>query len=284
MPVDLHLHSSYSDGSDSPEQIVRAAVDAGLSAIALTDHDNLNGIAEAREAAAAVGIDLIPGTELSVEWDGAAMHLLVYFLEPGTGPLQDRLEFVQSGRTDRNREMVDRLQTLGIDIAMSEVEAEAGGTGVGRPHFAAVLVAKGYVDTISEAFDRLLATGRPGYVPRVRLGCHEAIELALASGAVPAVAHPHTLGVGRDEFAAAFAGLADAGLAGLEAHYHEYAPELRTHLAALADDLGLIATGGSDYHGSYKPGLSVGVGQGDLVVPDSVVEALYERRNAIRAT
>lgn len=283
MAVDLHLHSTFSDGTDEPEEIVAAASAAGLSAVALTDHDNLNGIARARAAAAGAGIELISGTELSVEWNGGPMHLLVYFLEPGPGPLQDRLGSIQESRANRNERIVGRLNELGIDITFAEVVAEAGGTGIGRPHFAAVLVRRGHATDINDAFDRYLASGRPAYLPRARLEAAEAIELATASGAVTSIAHPHTLGVAAADYAHAFSELAAAGLGGIEAYYGEYEPKLREHLAALCEQLELVATGGSDYHGSYKPELRVGVGRGDLVVPDRAVEDLRAVRDRIRS-
>lgn len=278
MAVDLHLHSVFSDGTDTPEDIVAAAAAAGLAAIALTDHDNLDGIARARAAADVAGIHFISGVELSVGWEGAAMHLLVYFLEPGGGPLQDRLEKVQEGRATRNQRMVARLQELGMDITFDEISAEAGGMGIGRPHFAAVMVRKGYAGDIPDAFDRFLAHGRPGYLPRERLEAVEAIRLARESGAVTSIAHPHTLGVGAADFRHAFEELAARGLGGLEAYYSEYQPPLRRHLAEICNDLGIAATGGSDYHGGYKPVLRVGVGRGDLAVPDETVDALLAQR------
>lgn len=274
MTVDLHLHSTFSDGTEEPEAIVESAADAGLKAIALTDHDNLNGIARARQAADTLGVELISGTELSVGWGDAAMHLLVYFLEPENGPLQDKLAEVQHGRATRNDRIVGRLQELGMDITFAEISEEAGGTGIGRPHFAAVMVRKGYAADIGDAFDRYLATGRPAYMPRQRLAAVEAIELARASNAVPVIAHPHTLGVGADDYQTAFQGLAEAGLGGIEAYYAEYDPALRGHIAGLCSQLGIAATGGSDYHGTYKPSLSIGTGKGDLSVPYSCVEAL----------
>lgn len=280
MPVDLHLHSIYSDGTDSPAEIVDLAVAAGLRTIALTDHDNLDGIAAIREAAEGHELDVIAGTELSVDWGSDAMHMLVYFLEPVEGPLQGRLAGIQQSRSDRNRRVADVLADLGMDVPYDEVVAEAKGKGVGRPHFAAIMVRKKYVASFAEAFDRYLGKGRPAYQDRVRLGAVETIQLARASGAVPAIAHPHTLGVGAEDYREAFGQLTDAGLGGIEAHYAEYAPELREHLASLCADLGIAATGGSDYHGSYKEGLHVGVGFGDLVVPDKAVEDLLLQQNA----
>ncbi|NNF62945.1 MAG: PHP domain-containing protein [Acidimicrobiia bacterium] len=276
MGVDLHLHSTASDGTETPTAVVELAAAAGLSAIALTDHDNLDGIAEARIAANRVGVDLISGAELSVGWTTGAMHLLVYFLEPGPGPLQDRLVELQQSRANRNQEMVGALNELGIDITYDEILAEAGGTGVGRPHFAGVLIKKGVVPDVETAFDRYLAAGRPAYRGRKRLDAAEAIELARESGAATSIAHPHTIGAGAPDYEAAFAELAAVGLTGVECWYPEYEPTLRNHLAEIAESHGLVATGGSDFHGSYKPSIQVGVGKGDLVVPESTLSELRD--------
>jgi 3',5'-nucleoside bisphosphate phosphatase len=274
MSVDLHLHSFISDGSESPKRIVELAVAAGMSAIALTDHDILDGIPEARRSADTHGLLFIPGTELSVDWNGAAMHMLVYFLEPHSGPLQDRLVAVREGRATRNLRIITALQSHGIDITFDEVAAVAGDGSMGRPHFARVLIDKGVVTSMPEAFDNWLATGRPGYVSRERLEAFEAVELARQSGAVPVIAHPHTLGLGADEYADAFVDLADAGLGGIEAYYTEYSQDLREHLAGICNRLGIAATGGSDFHGTYKPDIRVGIGLGDLSVPEKAIQQL----------
>jgi predicted metal-dependent phosphoesterase TrpH len=272
VPVDLHTHSNASDGTDDPAELVRAAAAAGLTAVALTDHDNLAGIAEASWAATDAGIELVPGTELSVDWPDGTMHMLVYFLEPGTGPLQDRLKTLQDGREDRNRRVVIALNDLGIEITYEEVATEAGGKGIGRPHVAAVLVRKGVVPDIQAAFDEYLSAGRPAYQERLRLDHAEAARLAVESGAVPVVAHPHTIGVSADDYEQAFGRLAEAGVLGVECYYPEYEPDLRDHLASLTRSVGLVPTGGSDYHGAYKPDIDIGSGRGDLEVADEVLE------------
>jgi hypothetical protein len=278
MAVDLHLHSVFSDGSDTPEQIAAQAAAVGLTAIALTDHDILDGIPRAAAAAAAHNIEFIGGTELSVMWRDQSMHMLVYFLEPDPGPLQDRLGALRESRAGRNDQIAARLRQLGIDITMDEVHREAGTGVVGRPHFAGVLINKGYVASVPEAFDRYLAAGRPAYVPRLRLSAEEAIALSRASSAVPVIAHPHTLNLRADEFATGFRELADLGLGGIEAYYGEYTVEMRTRIAGICAGLGIVATGGSDYHGKYKPHLQVGTGKGDLHVPDSVFDHLIAAR------
>lgn len=279
MIIDLHTHSTASDGSESPGTVVELAKAAGLSALALTDHDTLEGIAEAREAAERVGIDIVPGVELSLRYDTGGMHLLVLWLEPAQGPLQDRLLGLQAGRGVRNERIVDQLRTAGFDISIEEVLAESGGGSVGRPHIAAVMMAKGYVPDIRTAFDDWLGAGRPGYVGRERLEPEEAISLARESGAVPVLAHPHTLGMTTaSAMADLLTWLKRAGLIGLEALYSSYRRHEREGYADLARRFGLVPSGGSDFHGRYKPELEIGSGYGDLVVDNSVLEEL--RRHA----
>ena len=244
----------------------------------MTDHDILDGIPRAAIAAAARGLRFIGGTELSVLWKQQSMHLLVYFLEPGRGPLQDRLAELRAARAGRNEQIAARLQSLGLDITMDEVRREAGTGVAGRPHFAGVMIEKGYVDTVAEAFERYLAAGRPGYVPRMRLTANEAITVSRECGAVPVVAHPHTLNLSSEEFATGLRELVSIGLGGIEAYYGEYLPEMRSRIAEICDDLGVVATGGSDYHGKYKPDLRIGIGRGDLRVPDAVFDQLESAR------
>jgi 3',5'-nucleoside bisphosphate phosphatase len=274
--IDLHTHSTVSDGSDTPEEVVALAAKAGLSALALTDHDRQDGIAAARKKAAEVGIELVAGTEISCNHAGT-MHMLVYFLEPGEGPLQDELLRLQVARDNRNDELIARLAELGLPVTMEELEAEAGGSGAGRPHVAAILVRKGVASSVQDAFDRWLAKGRPAYVEKERLDPLPAIALALQSGALPVLAHPLSLGLSPDELERTVGELAEAGLVGLESIYGRYDREERASLAVMAAQSGLAITGGSDHHGTYKPDLSVGTGRGDLHVPDGALEALRDR-------
>lgn len=276
--IDLHAHSTASDGSDTPAALMRLAASVRLSAVALTDHDTVEGLAEARAAAAAAGVRLVQGCELSCEVGSATMHLLVYFLADGPGPLQDRLAGLQAARADRNRRIVDVLVAHGLDVTLDEILTEAGGGSVGRPHVAGVLLRKGYVDSVQDAFDRWLAKGKPAYLDRERLLPAEAIALAHASGAVAVLAHPTSLGYEGPELEQFVAGLAADGLDGLECEYGRYGPETRARLRSLADRHGLAVTGGSDYHGRYKPDLALGTGLGDLNVADDLLDALEERR------
>lgn len=279
MAVDLHTHSTASDGSDPPRDLVRLAADAGLSSLALTDHDTLEGVETAKAAASEAGLELIPGTELSLDYDRGGMHLVVLWLEPGGGPLQDRLDGLRTGRDERNLQIVEQLARLGLPIAIQEVLDEAGGGSVGRPHIAAVMVKHGYVPDIRAAFDLWLGQGKPGYVGRARLQPEEAISLARESGAVPVLSHPHTLGLTTaTEMAEVLTRLIRAGLVGLEALYSNYRRHEREGYADLARRFDLVPSGGSDYHGTYKPGLSLGSGYGDLVVPDHVLEELRGHR------
>lgn len=277
MAVDLHSHSTASDGSVPPAELVGLAVDLGLSTLALTDHDTQEGMTEARAAASGTDLELIPGTELSLNYDDGGMHLVVLWLEPGPGPLQDRLAELQKGRESRNERIIEILTTNGMPISMKEVEEEAGGGSVGRPHIAAVMMAKGYVPDIRSAFDLWLANHKPAYVGRPRLNPEEGIDLARQSGAVPVLSHPHTLGIHRAaDMADMLNRLKDAGLVGLEAIYATYRRHEREGYADLARRFGLVPSGGSDFHGTYKPGLELGIGYGDLVVPESVVDELRE--------
>jgi predicted metal-dependent phosphoesterase TrpH len=276
--IDLHSHSTASDGSDAPSEVVAMAARAGLSAVALTDHDTVEGLAEAQAAADDVGVRLVPGCELSCEVGEGAMHLLVYFLADGPGPLQDRLGGLQEARSDRNRRIVTVLVEHGLDVTLDEILEEAGGGSVGRPHVAGVLMRKGYVGSIQEAFDVWLAEGKPAYLERERLLPKDAIDLAHASGAVAVLAHPTSLGLTGPAMERFVADLAADGLDGMECEYGRYSPDLRAVLRTLAARLGLAVTGGSDYHGRYKPDLSLGTGLGDLDVPDDLLDTLESRR------
>lgn len=275
MAVDLHTHSTASDGTDSPDQLVRLASAARLTAIALTDHDTMEGLPEAQAAAEREGIELIPGVELSLEREDGGMHLVVLWLEPGPGPLQDKLAALQQGREGRNARIVEILDQHGMELTVAEVADEAGGGSVGRPHIAAVMMRKGYVPDMRTAFDEWLGTGKPAYVARPRLNPEEGIGLARQSGAVPILSHPHTLGISRaEDMAALLDRLREAGLVGLEAVYSSYRRHEREGYAHLARRFGLIPSGGSDYHGDYKPGLQIGSGYGDLGVPEALMEEL----------
>jgi len=276
--IDLHTHSTVSDGTEPPARVVDLAAAAGCTAVALTDHDRLDGLEEAADRAQTIGIRLVPGCELSCVSATGGMHLLVYFVSATSQPLADSLTRLQRARDARNAVMVERLRQLGLPITAEELHAEAGGIGVGRPHMAAVLLRNGAVTSIEEAFDRYLAQGRPGYVDKERLTPPDAIALARASGGVAVLAHPLTLGLSWGGLDVAVRELAALGLGGVEAVYARYSLEERSRLAAVASSAGLATTGGSDFHGAYKPGLEIGLGYGDLAVGEELLLALEDRR------
>jgi predicted metal-dependent phosphoesterase TrpH len=276
--IDLHSHSACSDGSESPERVVELAFEAGCRTVALTDHDATFGLATAAQRAADLGMEFVRGCEVSCAFAPGTLHMLCYFIEPGSNPLEAELVRLQTDRETRNERMAERLAAIGLPISYDEVVEEARGVGVGRPHFAAVLVRKGIVDSIQQAFDDYLAKGTPGYVSKARVEPETIIELAKRSGGVAVVAHPLSMGLETSALEVELARLAAVGLAGLECYYGRYDPTERRDLAALARRLDLVPTGGSDFHGSYKPDLKMGVGQGDLEVPDDVVAELAQRR------
>lgn len=279
--IDLHSHSTMSDGTDPPTRVVELAASSGLSALALTDHDTLDHLPQARDAAGAHGLRLVPGCEISCELAGRApgsMHLLVFFVEDAPGELPDRLRELQAARDERNVQIVETLNAHGVPITLEAVHAQAGPGSVGRPHIARVLMEHGHVASIQEAFDVWLAKGRPAYFERDRLSPEDAIELTHASGGVGAIAHPMSLGLADGALDEFIGKLASAGLDGLECEYGAYLAEERGPLHELAARHRLAATGGSDYHGENKPGLSVGTGRGDLQVPDEYLDELDARR------
>jgi 3',5'-nucleoside bisphosphate phosphatase len=291
MAVDLHTHSVVSDGSETPSELIRLAAEAGLSAVALTDHDVLGGLAEAEKAAQELGVELIPGVELSLDWsefehdadNRGGMHLIVLWIDDTPGPLPDRLADLRLGRDDRNHTILERLRQLGLEVSMEELVARAGEGSVGRPHIAGVMVDRGYVPDIATAFDQFLGSGAPAYVGRRRLTPAEALSLARASGGVPVLAHPHTLGFEEDaRLEALLEQLAALGLAGLETHHSGAEPDRRRQLRRIGRRVGLLPSGGSDFHGTYKPGIEIGVGCGDLEVPHEFLEGLRSMQGSDR--
>jgi 3',5'-nucleoside bisphosphate phosphatase len=278
--IDLHTHSDVSDGTDPPARIVELAVEAGCSAVALTDHDSLAGIPAARRRADELGITFVPGCEVSCEPVGrGGMHILVYFVEDEDNPLGEELARLRHDRQRRNLALVERLADLGIPITYDMVVAEAGGEeGIGRPHFASVMVEVGAVGSTDEAFERYLVHGRPGFIPKARLTGADVARLARASGGVAVLAHPFSWGLQGPDLASAVGDQAAAGIGGIECTYGRYSPRQRQQLGNLARRFDLVATGGSDYHGTNKPDLAVGTGTGDLKVLDRVLAHLESRR------
>lgn len=279
--IDLHAHTTASDGSLTPTQLVELAAKLDLSAVAVTDHDTLEGLSEALAAGAREGIEVVPGIEISLEFRGPKvagrpgwMHLLVYYVDP-QGALAAELSELQRWRAERNGRIIAKLNRLGVEITLDEVAAVSGGGQIGRPHFAKVLVEKGCVDDRQQAFDRYLGKGAQAYEDKRRLEPAEAIAKARAEGALPVLAHPFSLGLDDDQLKQRLAEWKSIGLCGLEVVYPVQDAELRARLGALADELGLVKTGGSDFHGANKPEIQLGHGiDGNVRVPDSVLREL----------
>ncbi len=278
--VDLHTHSTASDGGLTPTALVQAAKAADLQALALTDHDTLSGLAEAAAAAQEVGLEFIPGCELSVTHGATRFHLLGLWTPTDADAIQTQLDELIAHRHNRNRIIVEKLQALGMDITYEEILAEAGEGAVGRPHFAAVMHRKGCVNSLQQAFDVYLGDGGKAYEPKKVLTAEAALALLGNHGATTILAHPYQLGLGKDELAGLVVGLKDLGLHGLEAYYSEHSPSQTRAYLELAKRLDLVVSGGSDFHGPIKPKLSLGKGKGDLRVPYEVVETMKIRRLA----
>ncbi len=280
MRADLHLHSTFSDGSDTPSELVDRAHEYGCSVIALTDHDSTEGVEEALIRAQAYGITLIKGVEVSIPVkELGTFHVLVYLPIGTKTPLEERFGELRSQRQDRNERLVTSLRDSGIEITLEMVEAKAKEGNVARPHFAAVLIDLGVVATMDEAFDRYLGDTSPFHIEKEGLSIGELLVLVEQSDAFASIAHPLTLRIDRGGLRKMLYDLKDQGLFGLECHYSRYEPTVREDLVALAKEVELSPTGGSDYHGTFKVGLNPGVGEGDLCVPQGYVEHLLERLN-----
>lgn len=255
MRIDLHTHSTASDGTDSPAQLVRNAAAAGLDVVALTDHDTTRGYAEAIDALGTLdrSLTLVTGAELSCRLDGVGLHMLAYLFDPDEPELARERELVRDDRVPRAKTMVGKLRELGVPVTWEQVARIAGDGSVGRPHIAEALVELGVVPTVSDAFTPAwLADGGRAYAGKHELDPFDAIRLVKAAGGVTVFAHPAAVKRGQVVPEAAIAALAAAGLDGVEADHMDHDPATRTRLHGLAADLGLLATGSSDYHGSRK--------------------------------
>ena len=278
MRIDLHTHSSASDGTDPPAEVMRRAAAAGLSLVALTDHDTVTGHVEAR-AALPPGLELVPGMELSCRLAGHSVHLLVYGADPAHPELAAQCQAIRDSRVRRGQAMVGKLRELGVAITWEQVTALAGGGVVGRPHVARAMVAAGAIDRPEQAFSRdWIAAGGRAYVSRYALDPAAAIGLARAAGGVTVLAHPGAATRGWTMPDETIAGLAEAGLAGLEVSHPDHDRRQRSRLASLAAALDLVPTGGSDDHGALT-GHRIGC---EVTAPEAY-ERLMARRPGQRA-
>jgi predicted metal-dependent phosphoesterase TrpH len=271
-PIDLHTHSTFSDGLLTPTELVREADRRGVRVLALTDHETVAGLAEAESVARERRIDFVPGVEFNTDADRHEVHILGYYVDREDAELLAALAHLEEQRVERVERMVRQLNAIGKSLDLDRVRELAGPGTIGRPHVARAMIERGYVTSVSEAFERYLAGGRPGFVPRRRNDPEAAVQLLRRNGAVPVLAHPLTTG----DVEAILRRLTLVGLLGLEAYYGEYDNEVQQQLRATADRWGLIATGGSDYHGE---GFKHGRDLGGSSVPPETVERLKDAAN-----
>jgi 3',5'-nucleoside bisphosphate phosphatase len=273
--VDLHTHTLASDGGDHPRELVAAAAAAGVGVLAVTDHDTVAAVAEARAAGQGLGVEVVAGCELTASVGDRVVHVLLYgdgLLEPD---LAEAVEVARTGRHQRNLAIGERLQRL-CGVGHREAAELAGASALSRAHFARALVAAGAVADVAEAFDRYLSSGRPAYVPAPSISVTDAVAIAGKAGGVAVLAHPGRLAL--EERARVLGQALEAGIDGIEVWHSQHDPELRRSLAELVQRRGLLATGGSDYHGRHKPDVRIGSGtDGNTALPRELLDALRAR-------
>jgi 3',5'-nucleoside bisphosphate phosphatase len=276
--IDLHTHSTASDGTMSPSALVRHAKEMRLEALALTDHDTVEGLEEALAAGKHEGIEIVPGIEISAEFPDSTLHILGYYVDFTNRAFLDNISVLQKARNERNPTIIKKLQALGLDITLEEVAVEAETGQVGRPHFAQVLLKKGYIKTPHEAFDRYLGKGAPAYTDKFRFEPVDAIAHIRQAGGIPVLGHPFTLKYKTiAELENIIADMAGWGLMGIEVYYSEHSPTQVRLYKDLAEKHNLVITGGSDFHGQNIKGISLGIGKGNLNVPYKCLEKLKAR-------
>jgi 3',5'-nucleoside bisphosphate phosphatase len=272
--IDLHIHSTASDGSLSPGDLMAYARRKGAAAVSLTDHDTIEGLETALAAGKEIGLEVIPGLEISAQYPGGTMHLLGYYIDPSDPSLNRELLRLQEARRERNPKIISKLQSLGIPISFDQVQALADGQ-LGRPHIARVLLQIGAVSSFEEAFQKYLAKGAQAYVEKFRFSPRDAISLITEAGGIPVLAHPFTLNYpSLRELKKLVQELKDNGLKGIEVLYSEHTSNQISDYFSLVKELNLVYTGGSDFHGGIKRDLDLLTGKGDLKIPYQVVEDL----------
>lgn len=281
--VDLHVHSNRSDGSLSPSDLVLEAKKKGLCAFALTDHDTVDGIDEALSTAKDSGIRLIPGIELSTEYEGKDIHIVGLLIDKEQPVFKEKLKKFVDSRTERNRKMCQRLTDAGLPLTYEELQEEFPDSVITRAHYAQILLKKGYIKSLKEAFDRYIGDRGPCFVPREKITPEDGVRLILNAKGIPILAHPLLYGMGEERLQCLIERLKDAGLVGMEAIYSTYTPSEEVQMRRLAEKNGLLPSGGSDFHGKAKPGLSMGNGYGRLYVPEEILTALQKRREELFA-
>lgn len=274
--VDLHLHSTFSDGTETPEAILRAAAAANIKALALTDHDTLAGISKAQKAGDAVGIPVIAGAELSTAWKGKEIHIVGLFLDTQDPVFKKELSEMLAKRIDRNKKMAQLLTQRGLPVDYDELERESRGT-VTRANFARYMLQKGYVNSIAQAFAEYIGDGCPCFVSREKTPAVKAVQMIHENGGAAVLAHPLQYHLGKDGLKDLVQSLAEAGLDGIECYYSTFTPSDTCDMLALASQFDLLASGGSDFHGKNKPDIALGTGRGSLFVPGDLVYPLQKK-------
>lgn len=280
--VDLHTHTTCSDGTYSPRELVAYAAKKGLSAIAITDHDTLDGIDEAVLEGKKAGVEVIPGIEVSTEYDGSDIHIVGLFVNNRDRHFLNILSDLRHKRENRNALIVQKLRELGIDIHYEEVVKAAEGDVITRAHIANVLMAKGCAGSITEAFDKYIGKHGPAYVKRDVLPLEATLEILEDNGALTVLAHPFLYKLGKEELENMVSTLSKNGLTGIEAYYSTHDASDTEYIKTIAEKNGLLLSGGSDFHGSNKPNIDLGTGKGALSVPYDVLDVLEkfkERRS-----
>ncbi|MDQ7784562.1 MAG: PHP domain-containing protein [Desulfomonilaceae bacterium] len=277
--IDLHVHTTMSDGTVSPRDVVRLASRKGLRAIAITDHDTVAGIPEAQDEGRSAGVEVVAGVEISAQWSHGILHILGYFVDFHDEQLLRALEYLRRHRLERIPKILSKLRDEDVFISTEDIRQAAQGGVPGRPHVANVLLQKGRVSTLQEAFDRYLKKGAPAYVRKVKLLPSEAVRVIIGAGGVAVVAHPYSLDSDDPaEFERIVRDLADTGVQGIEAFCPRHTPEQTAFYLDLATRLDLVATGGTDFHGSNKPKIKLGVIPGRSPLPYSILDELRRRK------
>lgn len=281
--ADLHTHSTASDGTFSPTELVRLAAGIGLRCLALTDHDTTAGLEEALAAGRKFGVEVVPGCELSVDFSPGVMHILGLWIPPDSPHLNNVLLELRQSRHERNLRILRKLSDLGISIQYDELKAMVRDekSSIGRPHIARAMIELGVVSDVDTAFRLYLGAGKKAYIPKTKLEPKKAVETLKRDGATVVLAHPYTLSLSWEQTEQVLKELQSYGLDGLEVHYPLHSPEYTRHYSALAMRLGLLVSGGSDFHGSVKPDIVLGTGCANLALSYELVESMKKHRAAL---
>lgn len=280
--IDLHVHSNESDGTLPPAEVVALAKEKGLSAIALTDHDTIDGLSAAGQAARQLDVELVPGIEFSTDYNGTEVHILGYFIDDQNPAFLQKLNEFRDGRTTRNIKMVKKLQEAGFDFTYEDLVNAFPDSVLTRAHFARYMSDHGMVKSMDAAFRKYLNQDCSCYVPREKITPFGAIDLIRSGGGLSCFAHPVLCHMNYDRLDAFVRALAEHGLTGIEAVYSTYLPGDERNMKRLAEKYGLLITGGSDFHGSNKPLIQLGTGKGNLHIPYEYLQQLKERHASLK--